>query len=77
MSRNRNSPWPNPEREWYDRNKGKKVRFGGNLQGQNFVDGKLVWVTPYKLGVEVQTSDGRTVIVQLNKAFVAREEPLE
>ena len=75
--RNRLNPRPNPEQEWYNNNKGKLIRLeivAGD--GEVIVTGRLAWVTPYKLGIEVEVGS-RMMIVQYNKAWIVSETPLE
>ena len=72
MSKNRKNPWPDPEKEWYDQNKGKKVRLAADLLGQSFIEGVLVWVSAYSVGVRI----GQKVIM-ISKSYIAGKEPLE
>jgi len=73
MSRNRNNPLPNPEREEYNRWKQQLVRVHDALFDGTSFEGKLLWVSDYTIGLEVYVREKPSRIM-INKGFIARME---
>lgn len=71
MTRSKNNgPAPDPDRiAWAGFRKGK-VRLYPDLCGGGYLDGRLLWVSSYTIGLEVP--GGAQIIV--NKAYIARTE---
>jgi len=75
--RNRINPLPDPEREWWDKHKGKRIRVSTDLQQTDSLEGRLVWVARYDFGLEVVDPEGALRVNSLGKGFIVRKEPLE
>lgn len=68
-------PWPNPESEQYDNWKQKRVRLWSTLLDTNeYLDGKLVWVSLYTLGLEIVDLNNQPKRLMINKGAIARIE---
>jgi len=71
----RNKPWPNPEKEWWDATKGKKVALHGDFGGgETMMVGILVWVTNFMIGLRLS---GMEKVIMVNKGSIAYIEPVE
>ena len=73
MTRSKSHPYPDPDRVEWDKFKGGCVRLYAELCGDRSLHGRLIWVSYYTIGLEV---DGGARII-VNKAHIARTELLK